>query len=116
MVAVYVIVTSLTIVANATVAVADLVRARFVLHNAAEVGVPPSWLPLLGALKGLAAAGLLLGLLGVRGIGIAAALGLVVFFLGAIGAHLRARVLYNVAFPGGFLALASASLVLAIAR
>jgi hypothetical protein len=51
--------------------------------------------------------------LGVRFIGIAAAIGLVLFFIGAVAAHVRARVFYNIAFPGAFLALAVASLVLA---
>jgi DoxX-like family len=112
----YIAVTVLTICANATIAVADLVGARFVLANAAEVGVPRAWLPYLAALKAAGAAGLLLGLLGIRPLGIAAAVGLVLFFLGALGAHLRARVFHNLAFPAAFLALAAASLALAVAR
>jgi len=35
--------------------------------------------------------------------------GLVAFFVGAVIAHLRARVLYNIVFPGAFLLLAVAS-------
>lgn len=116
MFAAYVAVTLVTIVANAGIAVADFARARFVLANSAEVSVPRSWLPFLATLKAAGAAGLLLGLLGVRFIGIAAAAGLVLFFIGAVAAHVRARVFYNIAFPGGFLALAVASLVLAVAR
>ena len=38
---------------------ADLAKAEFVLANSAEVGVPRSLLPLLAALKGAGAAGLL---------------------------------------------------------
>ena len=112
----YVVVTIITIIANAAVAVADLSRAQFVLANSAEVGVPPSWLPLLGALKAAGAAGLLIGLLGFRYLGIAAAIGLVLFFTGALIVHIRARVFYNLAFPGTYWLLAAASLVLAIAR
>ena len=112
----YVVVTIVTIIANAAVAVADLSRAQFVLANSAEVGVPPSWLPLLGALKAAGAAGLLIGLLGFRYLGIAAAIGLVLFFTGALIVHIRARVFYNLAFPGTFWLLATASLVLAIGR
>ena len=112
----YVVVTIITIIANAAVAVADLSRAQFVLANSAEVGVPPSWLPLLGALKAAGAAGLLIGLLGFRYLGIAAAIGLVLFFTGALIVHVRARVFYNLAFPGTFWLLATASLVLAIAQ
>jgi hypothetical protein len=112
----YVVVTVITIVANAAVAVADLRRAPFVLANSAEVGVPPSWLPLLATLKAAGAAGLFLGLLGVQYVGIAAAIGLVTFFTGALAVHVRARVFYNLAFPGTYWLLATASLVLAIAR
>ena len=112
----YVVVTIVTIIANAAVAVADLSRAQFVLANSAEVGVPPSWLPLLAALKAAGAAGLLIGLLGFRYLGIAAAIGLVLFFTGALIVHIRARVFYNLAFPGTFWLLATASLVLAIGR
>ncbi|MGW3727269.1 DoxX family protein [Streptomyces sp. F001] len=113
----YLLITLITIAANAGIAVADLSRARFVLANSAEVGVPESWLPWLAALKVSGAAGLLLGLLGARFLGMTAALGLTLFFIGAIAAHIRARVYYNIAFPAAFLTLATASLALAaIAR
>lgn len=112
--AVYVVVTSITIAANAGIAVADFARAKFVLANSAQVGVPPSWLPTLATLKAAGAAGLAIGLLGARLIGIAAAAGLVLFFIGAVAAHIRARVYYNIAFPGTYLLLAGASLALAV--
>ncbi|MFS1303227.1 DoxX family protein [Streptosporangium longisporum] len=112
----YVVVTVVTIVANAGIVVADLARAGFVLDNGAEVGVPPSWLPVLATLKAAGAVGLLLGLLGVRPVGVAAAAGLCLFFVGAVVVHVRARVFHNIAFPGVYLALAVASLVLAVAR
>lgn len=111
---VYVVVTMFTIMANVGVAVAGLVKADFAVANSAAVGVPRSWLPLLATLKATGAAGLLLGLMGSHVIGVSAAIGLVAFFVGAIIAHLRARVFYNLAFPGAFLALAIASLALAI--
>jgi hypothetical protein len=112
----YVVVTIGTIVANAAAAAADFSRARLVLANAAELGVAETWLPLLGALKAAGATGLLIGLLGVRPIGIAAAIGLVLFFIGALATHIRARVLHNLAFPGLYLALAVASLILIATR
>ncbi|MFF4948517.1 DoxX family protein [Streptomyces chattanoogensis] len=112
----YVIITVIAVTANAGIAVADCARAGFVLANSAEVGLPQSWLPWLATLKAAGAAGLLLGLLGVRSIGIAAATGLVLFFIGAIAAHIRARVYRTIAFPGGYLGLAAASLVLAAAQ
>jgi hypothetical protein len=108
----YVTVTTITIAMMLAISVADLARAKFVLAISAEVGVPDSWLLPLAALKTAGSIGLVLGIAGVRPLGIAAAIGLVLFFVGAIGAHIRARVFYNIAFPGAFLAFAAASLVL----
>ncbi|MHA6761923.1 DoxX family protein [Streptacidiphilus sp. PAMC 29251] len=112
----YLVVTVVTIAANAGIAVVDLSGAAFVLANSDEVSVPRSWIPWLASLKLAGAVGLLLGLVGVRSIGIAAAIGLVLFFIGAVATHLRTRVLHNIAFPGGYLALAVASLLLLAAR
>ncbi|WP_414937323.1 DoxX family protein [Amycolatopsis sp. cmx-11-51] len=106
----------LTIVINAGIAAADFARVSFVLRNSAEVDVPPSWISPLASLKAAGAAGLLLGLLGVPYLGTAAAVGLVLFYVGAVSTHVRARVLYNIAFPAGFLTLAVATLVLDLAR
>jgi DoxX-like protein len=112
----YVIIVTSTLVVNAAAATADFFRARFVLANTAEVGIAEGWLPLLGALKAAGAAGLLIGLLWARPIGLAAAIGLVLFFVGAIATHVHARVLYNLAFPGFYLALAVGSLILTAAH
>ena len=115
MFAAYLTITVITIAANAWAAAADLVPARFILANMAEVGVPRSWLPPLGFLKAAGAAGLLIGLFGARYLGVAAAIGLVLFFAGALTAHVRARVFHNIAVPGAFFALAGASVALAVA-
>jgi hypothetical protein len=112
----FVLVTVLTILANAGVAVADFVRAPSVLANSAEVGVPESWIPVLGALKAAGAIGLAVGLLGVPVLGLLAAIGLVLFFVGAVIAHLRARVLHNIAAPLVFLGLAVATVLLWLAN
>lgn len=112
----YVVVTVITICAVVAIVVADFARAKFVVDNSTEVGLPQSWLPYLGILKGAGAVGLILGLAGVPVIGIAAAIGLVLFFIGAVAAHVRTRVFYNIAFPGAFLALAAGSLVLGLAQ
>jgi hypothetical protein len=71
---------------------------------------------MLGTLKLAGAAGLLVGLVGPPAIGIAAATGLVLYFIGAVIAHLRARVLYNIAFPDAYLGLSAASLLLVAAK
>jgi hypothetical protein len=106
------IVLAVTASANIGIAVADLTRARFVLANTAEVQVPESWLPRLAVLKGAGGLALLLWFASVPVLPIAAAVGLVCFFISAVTAHIRARVFYNVAFPGAYLALAVASLTL----
>lgn len=105
------LIVTVTMVTNAAMAITDLAGARFVLANSAEVGVRPTWIPMLGLLKGAGAAGLLLGLLVFPPIGVAAAVGLTAFFVGAVFTHVRARVFYNIAFPGAFLVLAVLSLV-----
>src|SRR5436309_1497522 len=83
----YVIVTGATAAANVYAAITDLLRPNWVLDNMAEVGVPRPWLPLLATLKGAGSAGLLLGLMGFRAAGPAAASGLLLFFIGAMTAH-----------------------------
>jgi hypothetical protein len=112
----FLVVTLLTAAVNIGIAAADLAGARFVLANSAEVGVPRSWLPRLAVLKLAGAAGLLLGLhdAALRPLGAAAACGLVLLYLGALAFHLRARVLYNLAFPGFYFATAVASLALTV--
>lgn len=111
---VYVVVVAITALANVAIAIADYARAGFVLANSAEVGVPRSWLPFLATAKLAGAAGLVLGLVAAPGLGVAAAVGLVAFYVGAVAAHLRARVFYNLAFPGLYLALATAALALTL--
>ncbi|MDA3626486.1 DoxX family protein [Saccharopolyspora sp. WRP15-2] len=113
--AAHLVVASVTILLNAGIAAADFARAKFVLANSAAVQVPQSWLPKLGALKAAGALGLLIGLLGIRFIGIAAAVGLVLFYIGAIIAHVRTRQYRTIVGPGLFLAFAVATLVLDLA-
>jgi DoxX-like family len=112
----YIVITLTTAIVTGGIAVADFIPAGFVLANSAEVGVPRSWLPALGAAKLAGAVGLVVGLLGLPAFGIAAAIGLVLFFVGAVVTHLRAHVVYNIAFPGAFLGLSAASLALMVAH
>ncbi|WP_029107048.1 DoxX family protein [Mycobacterium sp. URHD0025] len=104
------LIVAITIAANAAMALGDLVGARFVLANSAEVGVPRTWVPVLGLLKGAGAVGLLVGVVAFPPLGVAAAIGLTAFFIGAVITHIRARVFYNIAFPATFLVLAVLSL------
>ena len=109
----YIVVTLMAIAASTLVAIANFMRAKFVLNTAARLGVPESWMTMLGALNAAAALGLLLGLIGVTLIGTAAAVGLVLFFVCAITAHLRARY-YSIGPAVTFLLLAVAALVLGL--
>lgn len=112
---VYLATVAVTAVVTIAIAIADFIPAPFVLANSAQVGVPRSWLPLLGALKLAGGAGLVIGLAGIPLIGVAAAAGLVAFFIGAVVTHLRAGVLYNIGFPAAYLLLSGASLVMLLA-
>lgn len=111
----YVIVALVTITADLVVAIADFAKAPFVLANSAEVGVAQRHIPALASLKAAGAVGLVVGLLGVPLIGLAAAIGLTCFFVGAVAVHIRTGVLHNIAFPLTYLALAVATLLLLIA-
>lgn len=109
----YVVVTALTAAANTFAATVDFTRPDWLLGNMAKACVPQSWLFSLGALKAAGALGLLIGI-AVPLLGVAAAASLVLFFIGAIITHLRARY-WNIAPPVAFLLLAVASLVLRLA-
>jgi hypothetical protein len=110
----YVIVTILAAAANTYAATNDFMRAEMVLASMNRLGVPESQLFLLGALKAAGAAGLLVGI-GVPVIGLAAAVGLVLFFVGAIVTAVRAHWYTHIPQPAAFLMLASGSLVLGLA-
>src|SRR5437870_1870694 len=109
----YLIVTALAAAANIFSAACDFVRYERVSIAMARAGVPESWMTMLGILKAAGALGLLVGI-GVPLIGTAAAVGLVLFFVGAIITHLRARD-YSFGLAVVFLLLALAALVLRLA-
>jgi hypothetical protein len=107
----YVIVTVLAAGFNAYAAYVDFVRAEWVIANMTKYGIPRSWLFSLGALKAMGAVGLLIGI-GMPQIGIAASLGLVLYFVGAIVTVVRSQWYSHLRYPAPFLLLAIASLVL----
>lgn len=86
-------------------------RAKWVVEPLAEYGVPRRWWPWLGAAKAAGAVGLVVGLF-VPAIGVAAAVGLVLYFLGAVITVLRARWFSHVAFPVMYMAPVVVSLTL----
>ncbi|MGW1777087.1 DoxX family protein [Streptomyces sp. NPDC002104] len=98
---------ALTLAASATF---TLQRNPSITESMGKVGVPDSWLPWLAALKAAGAIGLVAGLW-LPPLGMAAALGVTLYFIGAIVFHVRAKD-YNFA-PAAVLALlAAAALIL----
>lgn len=88
-------------------------RNATIAENMTKVGVPDSWLPRLAALKGAGAVGLVVGLW-VPFLGAAAAIGVVLYFVGAVIFHVRAKD-YAIAPAVVFVGVAVAALILRIA-
>lgn len=110
----YIGVSVLTIVAVSISAAAFFCLPEAILESMAEVDVKESWLPMLGILKAAGALGLLIGIgVPVLSIGTAAAVGLIVYFVGAAIVHLRAGD-YSVSGQHVYLLLAVVSLVLSL--
>jgi hypothetical protein len=110
----YIIVTVMAAAGNIYAAANDFISPKWLLGNMNKLGVPESSLPILGVLKAAGALGLLIGI-GVPLIGIAAAAGLTLFFVGAVITHLRARDLsLGNGVPVTFLVVVVAALVLGI--
>ena len=96
-----------------TSAVFKFTHNNRVVPTLIALGVPMSWLPFLGAAELAGAAGLVVGL-AFAPLGIAAAVGVIVYFIGAVVTHLRVgdRAIASPLMPG---ALAAAALVLRVA-
>ncbi|MFF5502833.1 DoxX family protein [Streptomyces roseolus] len=92
--------------------VSVLVRAAFVVGPLGAYGVPEAAWNLLGVLKLAGAAGLVAGFF-VPVVGTLAAVGLVLYFAGAVITVVRARAYGHVPFPLVYMAPAVAALALA---
>ncbi|WP_370942426.1 DoxX family protein [Amycolatopsis sp. cg5] len=112
MFAAYLTVTLLGAVFNGAAAVIYLIGHEYPKAQADMKGIPRKWVPVLGMLLAAGAAGLLAGL-AVPLLGTLAAGGLVLYFVGAIIAHLRVG---SRDIVGGivFLATAAAALILGL--
>ena len=111
----YLIVTVAAIAANGFSGVAALLHFKPIMPGMERAGVPISWLTFpIGTLKTAGALGLAAGL-AFRPLGVAAAIGLILFFVCAVYTHIRAHD-YGAQFylANGFLALNVAALVLAL--
>lgn len=86
----YLAVSLSAIAANGFSGIAALLHFKPIMPGMAKAGVPVSWLTFpIGTLKTLGALGLAAGLV-LHPLGIAAAIGLVLFFVCAIYTHIRA--------------------------
>lgn len=92
---------------------AKLIRDPKVQESLDRARVPHSWYAPLAAAELAGAVGLLVGLAW-RPLGVAAAVGVVLYFVGAVLAHLRARDAAGAPVPGVLLALAGVTLVLGV--
>ena len=110
----YVIVSVLTAVWVGFSAASVFFHAKWVVEPLAEYGVPRSWWPWLGTAKAAGAAGLLVGLF-VPVIGVMAAIGLVLYFTGAVVTVVRARSYSHIPYPLLYMAPVVGSLTLRFA-
>ncbi|KIF68222.1 membrane protein [Streptomyces sp. AcH 505] len=109
----YAVVGLLLAVALAGSAFATFTRQETVVTSMKSVGVPDSWLPRLATLKAAGAVGLVAGLW-VPYLGVAAAVGVALYFIGALIFHVRAKA-YAMAPAAVFVVLAVVALVLRLA-
>jgi hypothetical protein len=110
----YIVVTVLGAAMVAFSAGSVLFGAAWVVRPLADYGVPSSWRPWLGTAKAAGAAGLLAGLV-VPAVGVAAAIGLVLYFAGAVVTVLRAHWYSHLPFPLMYVAPVVGSLALGLA-
>ncbi|MFI8264374.1 DoxX family protein [Streptomyces sp. NPDC085665] len=109
----YAVVAGLLALVLAASATFTLQRNEAVMASMRKVEVPDAWLPRLAALKAAGAAGLVAGLW-VTPLGVAAAVGVTLYFIGAVISHLRVKD-FELA-PAAVLALvAAAALALRVA-
>ncbi|MFF3749855.1 DoxX family protein [Streptomyces sp. NPDC002018] len=94
-------------------AFATFTRQEAVVGSMSSLGVPDSWFPRLAALKAAGAVGLVVGLWVVP-LGVAAAIGVILYFIGAAITHLRVKD-YAIAPVVVIFLLAVAALVLRLA-
>ena len=91
---------------------AKVARDERIVTQLTGIGVPPAWFPRLALAEFAGALGLLAGLVW-RPFGIAAAIGLVLYFVGAVVTHVRAGDVKGLPAPAVLLVLSAAALTLA---
>jgi hypothetical protein len=107
--AIVAVVTALILFFSASMKFRQEQRTIDIIH--VQLEVPMDWFPYLGTAEIAGGLGLLVGI-GVAAIGVAAAVGLVLYFVGAIIAHLRKGDTKGLTAPMPVLVLSVAALVL----
>lgn len=108
----YIVVTAVAAFMVGFSALSVFIKAPWVTEPLTEYGVPRSWWIWLGLAKAAGAVGLAVGLW-VPAIGLAAGIGVALYFAGAVITVIRARRYPHVAWPLMYAAPAVAALVLA---
>ncbi len=90
---------------------AKLTKDEKVTKTITDLGVPLGWFPFLAACELAGAVGLIVGIW-IAPLGIAATIGIIVYFAGAVAAHLRARDTKGAPVPLVILVIAVAADVL----
>ncbi|WP_137994457.1 DoxX family protein [Streptomyces vilmorinianum] len=108
----YIVVTAVAAFMVGFSAFSIFINAPWVVEPLTEYGVPRTWWTWLGVAKAAGAAGLVVGLW-VPAIGLAAGIGTVLYFAGAVITVIRARSYPHVAWPLMYAAPVVAALVLA---
>jgi hypothetical protein len=112
----YIVIAVLLALALLVSATAKLRRVPQLVEGLTGLGVPLGLFPFLAACEIAGAGGLVIGLW-YPPLGIAAAIGLVLYFVGAVSAHLRGRDFKGLPSPAVLLAASAAALILrAISR
>jgi uncharacterized membrane protein YphA (DoxX/SURF4 family) len=107
--AIVAVVTALMLFFSASMKFRQEQRTIEIIH--VQLEVPINWFPYLGTAEVAGGAGLLLGI-AVAPIGVAAGVGLVLYFVGAVIAHLRKGDTKGLSAPMPVLVLSLAALVL----
>jgi uncharacterized membrane protein YphA (DoxX/SURF4 family) len=109
----YIVVAALLSVLLVFSASGKLTKNEKQIESLSKAGVPLKMLPPLAALEIAGAIGLVIGIF-YAPLGIAAAIGVVLYFVGAIIAHIRSNDVKGISGPAPVLVFAAATLVLRV--
>lgn len=106
----YIVLAVLTALISVASGVGKLRKVPQIMEAMRKCEIPDNWLPILAALEFAGAAGLLIGIAWLP-LGIAAAFGLTIYFVGAMIAHVRVSDFKGIANPTPLLLIAIAAAV-----